>query len=490
MPGVPVKMERSMTFSFIYFLTVGLGLATAVFWVLRQRGQSIVKSLKIQDKLASEKMFGFLLAFLVFQSIAALLNSKGVFNGSALFWGLMTAGDLIVLVLFYLYIRSLTNGTSSSRKYLLHFLVPLLMLIPLVKLGAELQKEPFFQQLLNRSESKRFRPDMASMGRFGKERPSPFMFIRREVLLQVDVLLWTHTGVSPVLSQSVSGRPWGKMTWGNRFNKNKVTRASTMGAALRLLGWLYMALMTIHLFKYAKSVRPRASVKERETVMWLTVLVTVLGVVQAMLTFLFIAGPSMGRLFFFFRVRNDFPVTMIYIIAIGGYLLFTRNRPVEEKKYGKNLLSAAQLERYYRALIKYMNENKPYREETLTLKQLAETLDIHPNDLSQVINIKQGCNFKDFINSFRVAEVKKALLEMENKDKNILTIAYDAGFHSKSGFNLVFKKHTDMTPSEYLKGVAPPADKRVAPPAYKKVAPGDVSTSEKIPYYKRKFQIT
>ena len=71
-----------MNFSFIYFLTAGLGLAAAVLWVLGQRRQSVVKSLKIRDKPASEKMFGFILAFLVFQSIAALLNSKGVFESA------------------------------------------------------------------------------------------------------------------------------------------------------------------------------------------------------------------------------------------------------------------------------------------------------------------------------------------------------------------------------------------------------------------------
>jgi AraC-like DNA-binding protein len=34
---------------------------------------------------------------------------------------------------------------------------------------------------------------------------------------------------------------------------------------------------------------------------------------------------------------------------------------------------------------------------------------------------------------------------------NILSLAYDAGFNSKSSFNQYFKKTTGYTPTEYLK---------------------------------------
>ncbi len=119
------------------------------------------------------------------------------------------------------------------------------------------------------------------------------------------------------------------------------------------------------------------------------------------------------------------------------------------KKYEKSGLSPDRAKMYLNNLIKLMEQERPYIDSNLTLTQLANKLSISPHNLSEVINTQLNQNFFDFINRYRVEEVKKFLVDPQKKHLKILSIAYDAGFNSKSSFNTIFKKYTDMTPSEF-----------------------------------------
>jgi len=66
-----------------------------------------------------------------------------------------------------------------------------------------------------------------------------------------------------------------------------------------------------------------------------------------------------------------------------------------------------------------------------------------------VINTRLQQNFFDFINHYRIEKVKKDLADPQKKNLKVLAIAFDAGFNSKSSFNAIFKRHTNLTPSEY-----------------------------------------
>ena len=98
-----------------------------------------------------------------------------------------------------------------------------------------------------------------------------------------------------------------------------------------------------------------------------------------------------------------------------------------------------------------MSTRKPYLEPKLSLSDLAAQLHTSPNNLSQVINQYEQKNFYDFINEYRVKEFIERASLPEYKNLNLLGIAYDSGFNSKSSFNEVFKKQTGLTPSKYLK---------------------------------------
>lgn len=97
-------------------------------------------------------------------------------------------------------------------------------------------------------------------------------------------------------------------------------------------------------------------------------------------------------------------------------------------------------------LLTYMNSNKPYLEEALTLQKLSIRTEIPLKHLSFLINQIIGKHFFDFVNAYRIEEAKSLL---KDRDLTIQQTMYRVGFNSKSSFNTAFKKHTATTPSKY-----------------------------------------
>lgn len=120
-------------------------------------------------------------------------------------------------------------------------------------------------------------------------------------------------------------------------------------------------------------------------------------------------------------------------------------------QYAKSSLKKEESKELLKRLLAFMEEEKPYLDGKLSLNQVAEKLEISPNHLSQVINENLDRNFFDFVNGYRVALVKEKLADPANERFTILAIALDSGFSSKSSFNEVFKKFTELTPSQYQK---------------------------------------
>lgn len=121
------------------------------------------------------------------------------------------------------------------------------------------------------------------------------------------------------------------------------------------------------------------------------------------------------------------------------------------KKYEKSTLLPERSDRYLNKLLHVMESEQPFTDGELTLQKLAEKLSIPAQHLSQVINERRNQSFSDFVNTYRVEAAKKKLLDPKTQHYTVLAIAEDVGFNSKSSFNAVFKKHTNMTPSEFRK---------------------------------------
>jgi len=109
-----------------------------------------------------------------------------------------------------------------------------------------------------------------------------------------------------------------------------------------------------------------------------------------------------------------------------------------------------QLHKLNNRLIAFIQSEKPYLNPELSLPVLAEALETSRNHLSNIINKVHNKNFYEFINEYRVEEVKSLMADPKNKHLKLMSLAYDAGFNSKATFNRIFKQMTGMTPSQYL----------------------------------------
>ncbi len=164
-----------------------------------------------------------------------------------------------------------------------------------------------------------------------------------------------------------------------------------------------------------------------------------------------------------FTLSSVFYAVYVYIIGYLGLIKsdvlssteFTTSTSlateVTEIKYEKSGLSAEAAEEYETRLLELMNSEHPYTNSDLTLNLLAEKMGITSHNLSEVMNTRLNQNFYDFINHYRIEQVKKDLSDPGKKHLKILSIAFDAGFSSKTTFNTIFKSKVMMTPSEYRK---------------------------------------
>ncbi len=98
-----------------------------------------------------------------------------------------------------------------------------------------------------------------------------------------------------------------------------------------------------------------------------------------------------------------------------------------------------------------MANDKLFENPELTVQHLAEKLNTHPKKISQVINQGFSVNFNDYINQHRV---KAVILKMEaggHTEQTLAGLAYESGFNSKSTFIRAFKRHTKLSPNDYIK---------------------------------------
>ena len=131
----------------------------------------------------------------------------------------------------------------------------------------------------------------------------------------------------------------------------------------------------------------------------------------------------------------------------------TRYRsPALEQKKETNRLPEDQLERQKERLIEVLEEKQLYLNHELRLSDLAEALDIRPYRVSEILNRGLQTTFYDLINSYRVSKARELLLAPDSAQFNLLGIAMESGFKSKSVFNEVFKKSTGVTPSQFRSG--------------------------------------
>ncbi|TRY32155.1 helix-turn-helix domain-containing protein [Aliiglaciecola sp. M165] len=97
-----------------------------------------------------------------------------------------------------------------------------------------------------------------------------------------------------------------------------------------------------------------------------------------------------------------------------------------------------------------MEKEEYYKNNDLTIRSLADNIDIPEHHLRRLINQHLGFrNFNDYLNRFRIKEASVRLTDPEQARLPITTIAIESGYSSLTTFNKAFKAINEMTPTEY-----------------------------------------
>ena len=150
-------------------------------------------------------------------------------------------------------------------------------------------------------------------------------------------------------------------------------------------------------------------------------------------------------------------VVFITLLLMGTYLVGQRHpeflqvliKEARKKRYERSLLDGFATEELCSKLQQLMDSEKVYTYDNITLKQLADELELTSHQLSQLLNEKLNMNFNTFVNQFRIRDAK--LMLVNEPDRSVLSIAYAVGFNSKSSFYDAFSRFTGKTPQKYRK---------------------------------------
>jgi AraC-like DNA-binding protein len=115
----------------------------------------------------------------------------------------------------------------------------------------------------------------------------------------------------------------------------------------------------------------------------------------------------------------------------------------------KGRLPDEELARQKERLIRVLQNQALYLNPELRLSDLAAALGLRPYRVSEILNRGLQTSFYDLINGYRIARAQELLSSQSSAHLNLLGIAMESGFRSKSVFNEVFKKMTGKTPSEF-----------------------------------------
>ena len=135
------------------------------------------------------------------------------------------------------------------------------------------------------------------------------------------------------------------------------------------------------------------------------------------------------------------------IVAFLGF----RQRNIFPELEGEGSVIQNKHRTTYQKLCAMMREQKLYLTDDLTINQAALAIKESPRHVSESLSKNYVDNFSNYVNDFRVKEVKRLLCNESYHHWSLLAIAHEAGFSSKATFNRAFKRAEGMTPSAYRK---------------------------------------
>ena len=208
---------------------------------------------------------------------------------------------------------------------------------------------------------------------------------------------------------------------------------------------VFIALSIYEMNRFRKSVSDNYSNETGIRTRWTQQLLGAIGIVTVynLITLL------LNVLGFDLFQESEFIGTFIFLLLIVMIGIHTLNQPniyVFEES-GKVRMDSSRLKKMKTALENYMVESKAYLDADLRLNDLADSMNTSPHELSRIVNEGFNKNFFEFVNEYRIVHAKSLLLDNNEKNVKLFSIAVDSGFNTKGSFNRTFKRHVGVSPS-------------------------------------------
>lgn len=135
---------------------------------------------------------------------------------------------------------------------------------------------------------------------------------------------------------------------------------------------------------------------------------------------------------------------MVYWLGFNGFLNhMPTNKSVAkpvDKEVAVNTMSV---------LKKVMEVDRLFLDPSLSLTGLSRHTNLSVKTISAVLNQHANKGFNEFVNEYRVNEVKKVLTNNTNTLLTINGLALECGFNSQATFQRTFKQIVGMSPKEF-----------------------------------------
>ncbi len=118
-----------------------------------------------------------------------------------------------------------------------------------------------------------------------------------------------------------------------------------------------------------------------------------------------------------------------------------------ENRYARSTLTQVDRAGAVSRLEILMQQDGLYRNEGLSLADVAEQLKLTTHQLSELINAEFGHGFSQYIREHRINHAKRQLLA--EPQASVLSIGLDSGFTSQSSFYTAFGKIVGQSPGKY-----------------------------------------
>jgi AraC-like DNA-binding protein len=138
--------------------------------------------------------------------------------------------------------------------------------------------------------------------------------------------------------------------------------------------------------------------------------------------------------------------------VLFGFPYIISNKEIESTSKLKvsHRLITKNYEKTTEELLRHFKVNQPFLKKTISINEVAHSLNISVSELSFIINHKFNQRFTDFVNKYRIEFVIDKIEEGFCDKFTVESLSKMAGFASKSTFNIAFKKIMLCTPSEFI----------------------------------------